>query len=496
VTKPVMPQHVLIISHDVVGPEMSGPGIRYSQLTRVLADHFDVTLAAPGGATAAAPVEGKARGSSYQQIGYERLSDPSLVGAIERATVVVAPALTVAELRPLLGPQVALVVDVYDPYVAETLAAQGSVPAGTLINLTAAALRGDLFICANRRQRFWWLGWLEALGRLNEWTYRDDPLLGRLVALVPFGLSEAVAQPSKPVVKGVWPEVAASDRVVLWGGGIWPWLDANTAIRAMSLVSRERRDLRLVFPGTRHPNPAMSGGNVFAEQAKQLADDLELTGRAVVFGDWTPYQDWPNLLLESDIGLTLHHPILEAELAHRSRALDYMWAEIPIVATEGDAISELVAEHGLGRVVGYRDENGVAEAILALAERPREEWRANFTSVKQQLTWRKAAEPLIAFCQSPNRSADAFRPVNSTGNPYYEDRLSHAQRQFEQAQQAVTNLSAELDITLSNLAEREQQLHAAQNLVSRYESGRFIRFMKWSYDLRKRLNLGRTQALR
>src|SRR5690606_21467480 len=39
---------LLLISHDVVGAQMAGPGIRAVQLARVLARHLPVTLAAPG----------------------------------------------------------------------------------------------------------------------------------------------------------------------------------------------------------------------------------------------------------------------------------------------------------------------------------------------------------------------------------------------------------------------------------------------------------------
>ena len=46
-----MQQHsrprILVISHDVVGRRMAGPGIRAWQIARVLAAHGQVTLVAP-----------------------------------------------------------------------------------------------------------------------------------------------------------------------------------------------------------------------------------------------------------------------------------------------------------------------------------------------------------------------------------------------------------------------------------------------------------------
>ncbi len=45
------PPSLLILSHDVVGSQMAGPGIRYYHLARVLARELPVTLAVPGHST-------------------------------------------------------------------------------------------------------------------------------------------------------------------------------------------------------------------------------------------------------------------------------------------------------------------------------------------------------------------------------------------------------------------------------------------------------------
>src|SRR5208337_3850977 len=98
-------------------------------------------------------------------------------------------------------------------------------------------LRGDFFLCANERQRDLWMGMLLALGRVNHLTCQDDPALHKLLAVVPFGLPERPPRPAPhPVLKGVHPAIGAGDKVVLWGGGIWPWLEPNLAIDAMALL--------------------------------------------------------------------------------------------------------------------------------------------------------------------------------------------------------------------------------------------------------------------
>jgi glycosyltransferase involved in cell wall biosynthesis len=143
-----------------------------------------------------------------------------------------------------------------------------------------------------------------------------------------------------------------------------------------------------------------------------LADELGLTGQSAFFGDWVPYEDWPSILIEADIGLSLHRDTVEARLAYRSRVLDYIWAGLPMVLTRGDATADLVTSYGLGLSVDYEDDAAVAHAIGRLldeqgsaADTAR---RERFDAARRELTWESAAEPLIAFVS--RRAGHPTRP--------------------------------------------------------------------------------------
>src|SRR5262249_34255083 len=142
-----------------------------------------------------------------------------------------------------------------------------------------------------------------------------------------------------------------TDRLVLWAGGLWPWLDTLTAIRAIARVRQTRPEVKLVFPGARHPNPQMAGMPTQLPAAQALAQELDLLDKGVLFGEWVPYADWENVLLESDLTVSLHTDTLETRLAFRSRLFDGIRAGLPAIVTRGDATSELVARYGLGAVV-------------------------------------------------------------------------------------------------------------------------------------------------
>jgi glycosyltransferase involved in cell wall biosynthesis len=412
------PIAILIISHEIIGNRMAGPAIRYLHLSRVLSREFDVTLASPS------PVGADSPSSTIVTLSYHRKDWSSIEVAAVAADVIICPTDIVSDFPELGKVDAAIVIDGYDPVWAEWLAlVKSNEPLAEAHwgrrreEIYEQYLIGDFFICASARQRDWWLGLLEASGRINPYTCRDDPSLRRLVDTVPYGLPADPPRSTRRVVKGVWKGIEIADPVILWGGGLWPWLDPLTAIRAMALVSQQRENVRLIFPGTKHPNPDMKGLPTHTDEARELATKLGLLDRNVFFGDWVPYEDWPNVLLESDVALTLHgDETLESHLAFRSRVLDYVWAGLPMVATRGDATSDLIAENGLGVVTENGDVQGVAKAILRLLDVP-EDYQKRINQLRPTLTWERAAQPLIEFCRAPRRAPDKIALSDRVGGP-------------------------------------------------------------------------------
>ncbi|MDI9546989.1 MAG: glycosyltransferase [Chloroflexota bacterium] len=449
-----MPRRVLLVSHDIAGPLMAGPGIRYVHLARVLANHAEVTLAIPHESP------GKPAGEPFRIERYDRAAWPSLAPHVEACDICVFPS-DIAGTFPQLAQSAAyLVVDGYDPLLAEWLAIHGRGDPDALAadwrdrlaQLQRQYTLGDFYICASERQRDWWLGLLEANGRVNPAAYAADPSLRMLIDVVPYGLPDAPPQHTQPVVKGVWPGIGPHDKLLLWGGGLWSWLDPVTAIEAVRRVAAQRPDVRLIFPGTRHPNPELRNLPGQLRNARAAAQEAGLLDTVVFFGDWIPYADWANLLLECDVALSLHFDTLETRLAFRSRVLEYIWAGLPIVATEGDAAAEMVARYALGRVVRYNDAGDAAEAILALLDAKQDD-RPGFAAAVEELNWTRAAAPLIAYCRSPWRAAD-----KGASNVY----------------------------SPSLMAQLEQERAHYEALIRGYESGRFMRLMRWIERRRRR----------
>lgn len=451
------PSRLLIISHDIVGPTMAGPGIRYHHLALVLAQHLAVTLAAPG----KPPTDQY----PFPVVGYRRGDWSTLAAQVAAADVCLFPSDVADELPELAQAAACLVVDGYDPLMAEWLALSRAADPEErrqqwnkrMIELARQYLIGDFYLCASERQRDWWLGLLEASGRLNPATFDADPSFRSLIDVVPYGLPEGPLPPHKPVIKGVWPGIEAGDRLALWGGGLWPWLDPLTAIRAVAKARAAHPTLKLVFPGTRHPNQAMAGMPNRTAAAQTLAAELGLLDRAVFFGDWVPYADWPHVLQECDVALTLHHDTVETRLAFRSRVLEYIWAGLPTVATGGDATSDLLARYDLAIITPEGDVDAVAAALVRLLDEPPAQRQPAFARARAALTWERAAAPLLAYCTDPKPAADRPRRDGVAPEPYYDP---------------VAALRTERD--------------SARHLADAYARGRVMRSLVWMGETKKR----------
>lgn len=403
---------VLILSSDPLYQNLAGPGIRAVEMARYLAQSCYVTLAAPDQADVTIP--------NVECVAFKRHDQEAVQHLASHAEVLIVQGFALFFYPALKALHKVLIVDLYDPFHLENLElhtkgepteAQART-AGDLAILNEQLRVGDFFICASERQRDFWLGALGSMGRLSPESYAHDPTFRSLIDVVPFGLEPTPPVHERKVIKGVVPGISADDTLVLWGGGIWDWLDPLTVIRAMAILRERRPDVKLFFMGYHHPNPADVPVMAMYDRAVALAHELGLHSQTVFFNDrWVPYAERASYLLEADIGVSAHLEHVETRFAFRTRLLDYIWAGLPMVVSAGDTLADTVRERGLGRVVPIEDVEAYAAAILALVEQrdTRQSFEAAFTVARQEFAWPQALRPLIAFCRQPRYAADKHR---------------------------------------------------------------------------------------
>lgn len=406
---------LLIVSHEAIAANMSGPAVRFLEIGRALCGVARVTIAMPG--TPAV------RDDRCTIAGFDPDDPRALRRLAEDADVLFVQGFTLARFPFLSGLLLPIVVDLYCPFTLEHLeqlrahAAGGGLPAaradaaGVLEVQNAQLDQGDFFVCASEAQRDFWIGNLHSRGRINPLTYADDPTLRRLIDVVPFGLPDTdfaeQVRGVPPALKGVRPGIGQADRVLLWGGSLLDWQDPITVIDAMALLVPTHPDVRLFFMGTKHPNPLVAPMRV-VDASRARAEALGLLDRHVFFNDWVPYERRARFLAEADIGISTHRDHLETHFAFRTRMLDYIWAGLPIVCTRGDVFADLVEARGLGRAVPPADPEGLAAAIRELLDQPdqRRAAAAALEQVAEEMRWSRVVAPLVRFCAEPRHAAD------------------------------------------------------------------------------------------
>jgi glycosyltransferase involved in cell wall biosynthesis len=401
-------RRVLFISADPIGHEMAGLGIRYWELARTLAAHADVTIAHGG----TDRLDGDVR-----TILFDPHRPAALHPAIDDADVVVTHPQWPLVTRWLRRARARIVFDLYDPETLETLELLGGQPLPVRRQMTATtvdrlhdALRtGHHFMCASETQRDLWLGAMLALRLIDPATYDRDPGMRSIIDLVPFGVPELAPAPSAgPGPRERVPALGEDDEIVLWGGGVWRWLDAETAIRAVVDLARRRPSVRLVFMGasSRHPAARQS-----VEAARALARELGAFGSLVHFYDgWVPYAERAAWLLQADCALSCHRDHLETRFAFRTRTLDCFWGGLPVVCTEGDDLAEYVAREGLGAACPPADPQAVGVAVEQVLERGRDAYATALRAAASAHTWPNVARPLLRWVDgepAPERPGDA-----------------------------------------------------------------------------------------
>ena len=357
---------VVVHTPDVVGERMAGPGIRAWHLARELGRHFATTLVAK---FVGAEPEGVA--------GIEHGTDAAHAAMREASVLIGQPARAFRKRRP--GQRI--IFDLFDPTVLELRELYGQRPslrqrvhlAAEWWRLSEALMRADLLVCAARKQR-------EFYEKLQS---GNAPWIE-----VPFGIDpDDVRGCQKP-----------QDNIVVWGGGLWEWLDPAAAVDAVVRVNAEGIRARLLFLGRARPNP-----HVVDRRREDRFEELLARGHPYVAANeqWVPYRERLAWLRSGKIAIMLHRRTAEADYSIRTRLFDAIAAAIPVIATTGGFAAGLVEREGLGVVVSPGDVAGVAAAMRRLLSDDDFYCTCvyNLERIRPRYTWDVVTRPLVRAIQ-------------------------------------------------------------------------------------------------
>ncbi|HXI14675.1 MAG TPA: glycosyltransferase [Thermoanaerobaculia bacterium] len=372
---------VVVFTPDVVGSRMAGPGVRAFHLAWELARHVPTTLLAKLDDFDAAVLGGRTppeqlKAVNTRSAGWrEHLREPALV--------ISQPHREILQLR---GAAKRVIWDLFDPVVLEMKEmTRAPIALRHRVHferewwrLRRALASGAARIHATPAQRHFYSGVFSALrGHAGDW---GDSWLH-----VPFGVEEVV-----PARGG--DEHRLETPSLIWGGGVWEWLDPATAIEAVRQANQGGVRCTLRFLGLSRPDDMSS--NESLRKTRALIDSAP---GLVVTNEWTPYRERSQWLLASRASIMLHRKSLESDYSIRTRFFDSLWCGVPVIASEGGYVAEIIRDEGLGVIVPPGDRGAVVAAIGRLFED--DEFHAscvkNMERVKPRFLWRRVCEPLV-----------------------------------------------------------------------------------------------------
>lgn len=349
---------LLLICTDPLETRMAGIAIRYTNLANYLSREFEVTLWAPKVERALVPAvrvwQGTGKGSGMR------------AGALDDFDLIVAPPTAILMFPALLESPVQVVYDLTDPIIFENLYLfpWDEARMSAYLELYQLALwSGHHFLAANERQRDLWFTILLASRRIPAKELTAAGILDRYFTTFPTGVpDEEFPADERRLTK----DEARETPVILWSGGAWEWMDPLTPVRAFLKIA-DRIPHRLVYLGMNHP----SGYFPVAKRAKEAAEvakgDARFADRSE-FYDWIEYEKRTEYYRRAAVGISCHPAGLEAYYAYRTRLLDYFWAGLPVICTEGETLGDLAAAKGAALLVRPDDPEDVAEKLMRVLQ--------------------------------------------------------------------------------------------------------------------------------
>lgn len=395
-----------LVSSEPLRAVMAGIGIRYLELARRLArEGFSVILVHPGTVEETPPA-----GDGVEVRQFRR-------GEVARLLAGCEVALAQGQLANdvvIECPEMPLAVDLYDPWLLENLHYEETLGLDPYRNDHATWVlqlsHGDAFLCSCEEQRDFYLGFLTALGRVNPRRTRMDPDLRGLIDVLPFGVPEELP------AHDPWLPPARDGAARLLFGGVYDWYDPGVLLDALETLDDLEWRLLLV----RNPNPRSTPQAELAGMERRLRRaPAQLQARVEVL-DWVPFARRFDLLRDVDLMVATHRDCLETRLALRTRFLEALAVGCPVIASEGGAVSRMLASRDAGWVVPHGDAAALAAALRRALSDPAERDRraAAGLEVAASFRWSRILAPLVRFLREPVRDPTkqdfVHRPLTKT----------------------------------------------------------------------------------
>lgn len=210
--------------------------------------------------------------------------------------------------------------------------------------------RGDHFLVANRRQKDYWIDISKNL---------CIPLKTNNISVFPTGSG---SHPSSFALRP-----STQHFVVLWFGGIYPWMSPEPLLEAFSLVAQKYPKWKLRFLGGFHPDTGYR--NLY--QKIELAAKSKISNNQLEFVSWQSEKNLSKYFRDVSFAVHLARPTPEDYYAHRVRLLTLFSAGIPVLTAGMDVVSDLAVRLGSASRTKL-DKKSIERGLTCLMNSPEE----------------------------------------------------------------------------------------------------------------------------
>ena len=172
---------------------------------------------------------------------------------------------------------------------------------------------------------------------------------------------------------------SARRNVVLWFGGIYPWMDPKPLVETFGKLALEFPDWHLRFLGGWHPETGYRG--IYRKLE-------ELSGRMVPkeqleFVSWQLEKNLETYFRDVAFAVHLAKPTLEDYYAHRVRLLTLLNAGIGVLTSGRDVISDILIKSKAGQRIEQLQDT--EETLTRAMNEPelRQKWSQNALKVEK-----------------------------------------------------------------------------------------------------------------
>ena len=282
------------------------------------------------------------------------------------------------------------IVDYVGSGLLEEYATKGYVPTTLLQMKLKSFWLGDFFITAGQRERYYLLGLLIASKRLSHTKHLQTDKLIHVIPMTP------PPEPPKLVEEVI--QKKPNDLVLLVAGAFLPWYDYETLFEAIGILNKQgKKNIKLVFMGGSPKNPK------FENLVKKMGTNREIQDN-ILYTGLVPFKKRGNYYLLSDVAINIPSITMEDELSVRTRVIDYIWANLPIISPANDEYSSIVINEGAGFLYEAGNPLSLSNTIKMLMNDPKKLELAKTKLLnlkKNRFNLKNYISPLESFIENP-----------------------------------------------------------------------------------------------